>query len=327
MLPTPHVALAIAQFAGAAALSLGLLALFGFDARIVLVSNLGAAVLLACAALFAVRRGRVTLSPRLRRLFPAMGVLLVPVAFSGWSTDHAEPLRWSPQLRAILACGLPYAILLALQTGNLVPALPPTASEHPSRGDGGRAFTYLVLAFVFLFLLVSLPARALFASFDDSVPAQASLLVSCLTAAYALYGIHFALTPSLQATRYGAALPLLGAVAAGLNVVLNLLLIPALGPLGSGVATLATFGLLAAATLGAAQRSAPIAFERGRIAKICAAGAIIYLAALRWPATHSWPWLYAYVAAVVVGFPVVLALSGFFRRSEHAALRRIIAAA
>ena len=55
-----------------------------------------------------------------------------------------------------------------------------------------------------------------------------------------------------------------------------------------------------------------------------AAAAIVYLAALRWPVTNSWPWLGAHLAVVLVGFPVILALAGFFRPAEKALLRSLL---
>jgi type IV secretory pathway VirB2 component (pilin) len=318
--------IAVAQFAGALLVTLGLLASFGLHARTLVVCNLITGGLLLIAGLAAVWGGRASLSPRLKHVLPKLGLLLVPVAFTGWA-DHAAPLRSHPDLRAVLACSLPLALLLALQSTAFVPALTPTASECPEPApQRARDFTYLVLAFVFLFLLLALPARAMLASLDDAFHSHAGLLIPFLAAAYALNGIHCALAPSLHLSRRAATLPVLGIAAAGLNVGLNLLLIPALGALGAVSATLLTFLGLAAATYHFAQQIFPTEYEQGRIAKILAAAAIVYLGALRWPVTASWPWLGAHLAAVLIAFPVILALAGFFRPGEKAFLRRLLPA-
>jgi hypothetical protein len=328
LLSRSHVALALLQFVGALVVSLFLLAVFGLDARAILLSNLAAGTLLLAAGAGAVLSGSATFSRRLRHVGPALGVLLVPVAFAGWAADHAEPLRSWPELRVVLACGLPYAMLLALQTAAVVPSFPPPTSEcPPSPKVRARAFTYLVLAFVFLFLLVSLVARATLAPLEESFHSHAGLLIPFIAAAYALNGIQCALAPSLHLSERASLLPLLGGLAAAANLVLNLALIPWLGPLGAAAATLLTFLGLAGATYHMAQGAFPTPFEHGRLAKILSAAAIIYLATLRWPSTGSWAWFYAHVAMALIGFPVVLALAGFIQERERQALRRIFSVA
>lgn len=326
MLFAPHVTIAAAQFAGALLVTLGLLASFGMQTRTLVACNLVTAGLLLAAGLAAVGSGRALPSPRLKHLLAKLGLLLAPLAFTGWA-DDAAPLHWHPELRAILACSLPLALLLALQSTAFVPALTPTASECPPPArQRARDFTYLVLTLVFLFLLVVLPARAMFSSLDDAFHGHAGLLIPFLAAAYALNGIHGALAPSLHLGRRAAILPRLGIAAAALNVLLSLLLIPALGALGAVTATLLSFLALAGATYHFAQDIFPTRYEHGRIAKIVAAAAIVYLAVLRWPVTSSWPWLGAHLAAALIGFPVILSLSGFFRPAEKAFLRRLLPA-
>lgn len=323
MISRSHVALALMQFVGALLVSLALLATFGLDPRAILLGNLAAGVLFLIAGVAAVLAGNASFSRRLRRLGPRLGMLLVPVAFTGWAADHAEPLRSWPELRIVLACGLPYALLLALQTVAVVPSFPPPLSEcPPSPKERARSFTYLILAFVFLFLLVALGARASLMPLDDAFHSHAGLLIPLLAAAYALNGIHCALAPSLHLSQRASMLPLLGGAAAILNVILNLFLIPLLGPLGAAGATLLTFLMLAAATHHLAQSTFPTPYENGRLAKILAAAAIVYLATLRWPANGSWPWFAAHLAMALIGFPIVLALAGFLQRRESEALRR-----
>lgn len=325
MLNVRSVAVVLVQVAGALLASFAFFAVFGLDTRAILSGNLAAGLFLLAAGMLSVRSGAATFSRRMQRLVPTLALLLVPVAFTGWATDTPWPLEAWPHMRMIVACSLPYGILVALQTSAVVPALAPTASECPPQaGERARAFTYLALGFVALVLLVSLVARAAVASMDESVVAEAGLVVPFLAAAYAFNGIHCALLPTLHLSRRAALLPVLGGGAAMLHVALNLALIPGHGALGAAAATLGTSVALAATTYLLSERVATTPYEHARIAKILAAAAIVFLAALRWPANDSWTWLSAHAATALIGFPVVLALAGFFRNDEREALRQLL---
>jgi O-antigen/teichoic acid export membrane protein len=321
MLSPTHVAIALAQFLGAIAMSLLLVASLGLGVRAALLGNLATSLLLLTATAVAALSGTLSPNRRLLRLWPTAGILLVPVAFSGWSAGIGS----SPDLLAVLHCSLPFAVLLALQSAVAVPALPPPASESPSSTMRcARAFTYLVLTLVFLLLLLAVAARFAAPLGMDGAYAGFGLVVPLFGAGYAMNAVHCALAPSLSLSERPALLAQLGAAAAALNLLLNLLLVPAFGALGAALSTLATFLALAAATFRASQRRFPVPYEYGRLAKILATAAIVYVAALRWPLAPSWTALLAQLSMTAVGFAIVLALSGFLRRKERQALRRLV---
>jgi O-antigen/teichoic acid export membrane protein len=148
------------------------------------------------------------------------------------------------------------------------------------------------------------------------------VVLSLLASAYALNGIHCGLAPALHLAGRGALLPRFAAATAGLNLLLNLALVPVLGVAGAALSTLICFAALAAATFAAARRDLRLPIEENRIAKIILSAAIVVLATMRWPAGSSWTLISAHLGAALIGFPLVLSLSGFFRPQERQAVRR-----
>ena len=94
---------------------------------------------------------------------------------------------------------------------------------------------------------------------------------------------------------------------------MNLLLIPRLGIVGSGVANVTAYAVLAGVSWSFAHRFYPIQYEYGRIARVLAAGVIAFLAGRFLPLTVG-PvvGVLARGTTVVAAFPAVLAVSGFF---------------
>ena len=75
-------------------------------------------------------------------------------------------------------------------------------------------------------------------------------------------------------TQYLPANTFLGAF---INVVANFILIPFMGIMGAALATLFSYAAMAMAMYVVAQRFYPVAYELGRIAKILAAGGVVFL--------------------------------------------------
>lgn len=323
MVNRSQVALALAQFVVAIAVTIALAFWRGLGVQTLLTANLAACGLLLAVTAGAAASGYLQWNHRLRRFWPALGILLAPAAFTGWAVEQAEPLRAWPDLVAVLRYALPFTVLLVLQSTVAIPRLSPPASEHPASGRSGALFfTYLVLSLVVACISISLLSRFAVLPLHDVVSPEIVAVIPIFALAYAFNAVHFALVPALHRSERPLLPSQLACGAAVLNVVLSLVLVPELGMLGAALATLATFLALAGVTVWAAQRAFPIPYEHARLTKIACAGAIVYLGALRWPPSEDWTLIAGYLAAALLSFPVVLSLSGFLRRHERDALRR-----
>jgi O-antigen/teichoic acid export membrane protein len=104
--------------------------------------------------------------------------------------------------------------------------------------------------------------------------------------------------------------------AALLNVVLNLALIPSYGMMGAAIATLAAYALMFVGMTLNAQRVYPVPYQWRRVVTVLGAAATLTVVgkALDLP-------LGAYLA-IVVSYPLVLLLLGFYLPGELRVVRR-----
>ncbi len=118
-----------------------------------------------------------------------------------------------------------------------------------------------------------------------------------------------------------------GAAAAG-NILANIVLIPRLGILGPAWSNVISYAVLAAVAFGFSQRFYPIRYQDGRVVRIVVAGLVAYLAAaLLVPAAGpAIAGLLARGATVLVVYPAVLGLTGFFHAAELARLKSLVVA-
>jgi O-antigen/teichoic acid export membrane protein len=134
------------------------------------------------------------------------------------------------------------------------------------------------------------------------------------------------------------------ALAAAVNLGLNLVLVPSLGTMGAAWATLITFACLAALSWGISERLFPTGFELGRVALPAGLAVGLYGVSRLLPdaferyGVTSWRghWItfpvptartLAVVAAkggLLVAFPVLLAALGFLSRRERSKIRDIV---
>ena len=322
MLSRQHFSLALAQFLGTLACALVLIWTLGLNVRSVLLANLAAGVICLAITGAAGAWGIVAANRRLPRAWPIAGILLVPVAFSGWAVDQAEPLRSSPDILLVLQCSLPLTALLVLQNAVARPLLAPPASEAPlAAGVLGRRFTHLFLILMGVILAVSFAARFAVAADSTLAAGGIALILPLLAIAFAIGAAHSVLAPALNLSERPALLAQMGGAAAVANLALNLILVPRFGVAGAATSVLLTYAALGGVALAAAHRRFPISWEYPRLAKIACAALIVYGAILRWPRTDEWLVVSAYGAITMVGFAVVLGLSGFLAPRERDALR------
>lgn len=182
-----------------------------------------------------------------------------------------------------------------------------------------RIATYFVLATSTVVIIVSIFGREAIAVIADPhymgaaviVPIIASLYLFRPLSLFASYGILYRKRSSL--------LVLSVLISAGLNLILNFLLIPPYGMIGAALATWMTYVADAGMTLWWAQRIYPLAYEYGRLGKIFLLSGIVIGAGILVP--HESLWLtMAIKVGLVIGYPALLYVCGFFNRQEVSAL-------
>jgi O-antigen/teichoic acid export membrane protein len=116
-------------------------------------------------------------------------------------------------------------------------------------------------------------------------------------------------------------------IAALVSLVGNLLLIPRYGATGAAWVNACSYAVLAGTAYVLSQRVYPVRHEYGRLARLVAAGAVAWLAARAWPVTVS-P-LAGFLLrglTVLVAYPILLAILGFYQRREIDVLARLVRA-
>ena len=136
-------------------------------------------------------------------------------------------------------------------------------------------------------------------------------------------GVYLMTSIGLNITRHTRYYPVSTAVAASLNVGLNVVLIPRYGIMGAAYANGIAYAAQAAIAYQFSQRFYPIRYELGRLTTVVAAAAIAYLAAIALPAMAPIVGILARGTTVVAVMAAGLWLGGFLQADELRILQRI----
>jgi O-antigen/teichoic acid export membrane protein len=146
-----------------------------------------------------------------------------------------------------------------------------------------------------------------------------------------LQGVYLLTSIGLNITKRTQYYPVATIAAAATNVLLNFLLIPPYGIVGAAWANGAAYGVQAGLGYAFSQRFYPIAYEWGRIVRVCLAGIAAYAAARMLPSVHlavdarstlaPVPDLLLRGGTVIVVFVGLLAVTRFFHADELRRLR------
>jgi O-antigen/teichoic acid export membrane protein len=160
-----------------------------------------------------------------------------------------------------------------------------------------------------------------------------SLVVALTSLGVFFQGVYLLTSIGLNITKRTQYYPVATMTAAAVNVGLNLVLIPRLGIVGAGWANAAAYAAQAALGYVLSQRFYPIAYEWGRILRVCSAAAVACVVALLVPAvrpaidphrTIAWvPDVLTRGTTVVVVYAGLLAATGFFHGEELERLRAL----
>ncbi len=331
---TAFVALNLSQFVPAMALNILFVVHFRLGVQGVLWGNLISSLLALALGLWAARRGSVPrLNRRLIRPLLRFGLLLVPVTMATWAIDMSDryALRAFRSLEEIAVYGVGYKIGMVLQMAIVWPfqlAWPAVSFSISHREDHratfARVLTYLMAVLTLGWLAVSLAARAGLTLLVGEAYDGAHLLVAPIALGYLFNGVHYCLNSGIHIAEKTRQLTVLAGVAAVLNLVLNLLVVPRFGATGAAWTTMFTFLVIAASTMVLSQRAHPVRHETARLIKIAIAGACIYAVAVAFEPLGWLPGLAWHLGLTGAGFPALLALMGFFDAGEKEALRTLL---
>ena len=148
------------------------------------------------------------------------------------------------------------------------------------------------------------------------------VVVPIILLAYLFNGIYVNLQAGLYIKEKTKFFPLVTGAGAVVNVVANLLLIPALGIVGAALATLASYLVMAAALFYFAQRFYRIDYEYAKILKILAA--VVIAAGLYYYGTYHGGLTIAHKGILLLGFAAALLLLRVVEKKEIARLFKIL---
>ena len=175
------------------------------------------------------------------------------------------------------------------------------------RGDATQTglhrsvFRHFVVGTGFLALGLSLIAYDL-TRFVSPNPAYlgAEVLVAPIAAGYLLYGVYFLMVNVLFVADRTGTVAIILLAATALNVALNVVLIPMIGPMGAALATVASYAALVAFTARTVAREAATRFDWGILAKVFLLGGALWALghlSVDWPTAGRIAWRAALVAA------------------------------
>ena len=130
-------------------------------------------------------------------------------------------------------------------------------------------------------------------------------------------GIAFQKRPLIRSAAMGAA--------AVVNVILNVLLIPRFGMIGAAWATLVGFATLISIEYVVSRRFYPVPYQHARFAKLAGVVTLLYLAVGFMPPGAPLVVAAEKATLLLVGYPLLLWLAGFFEPAEIAHVRRAYA--
>jgi O-antigen/teichoic acid export membrane protein len=227
----------------------------------------------------------------------------------------------------VYSMGVSFALTQKLFLSAFESAWAPFYYATARERDGRRVFA-VVTTYGFGVLAVMTAGLAAIAAdlvqaMVGDVYAPAARVVPWIAVGVLLQGIYLLTSIGLNITKHTRYYPVSTAVAAGISVVLNLLLIPRYGIFGAAWANAAAYGVQAALAFRFSQRFYPIEYEWGRLARVSASALLGYLAASRLPVMPAVVGVIARGTAVVAVTGGLLALTGFFEPAELRSLMRL----
>ncbi len=179
-----------------------------------------------------------------------------------------------------------------------------------------RILTYFHLACAVVYLgvsffiddLVRLPVGGISLFAQDYW--QSTVIVPIVLLGYWLFGIYLNVLVGLHIKEKTRLLPLITGTGLAMNIAGNLLLIPSFGMVGAAWATVLAYAVMTVLGYSFSQRYYPMQYEYARLVKIAVLTALLF--GIAQSGNFGWPWR----VLLLLAFPFLLALSGFFEKTE-----------
>ncbi len=201
-----------------------------------------------------------------------------------------------------------------------------TSKQENAKEIFSKVFTYFTALGVAIFLVVSLFIDQIvrFRIFGFSIFGpeywQGTVIVPIILLSYLLYGMYVNFIVGIYLREKTQYIPLVTWAGAGVNIIANILLIPKFGMIGSAYATLLGYVAMAGSLYFMAQKLYPIRYEFGRLLKLAAVAAAVFYFSYDFYGTGEM----VVKVALLLGFPLVLFLTGFFEPREIVKLRGLL---
>lgn len=320
-----YVALAAGSMVITVALSVVFVAFDGRSAAGALQAQLLAALVVSAASAFIMLRDLpLCWRPRELRAALSYGLPLVPHFAAHWTlsiSDRGIVERFAG-IGSVGVYSLAYQFGTVLQmmltsvNGALGPSFSRAAKDHAERATLARVTTYFYLAVAVLGLGIALCSRGVILALTPQSYHGAVDMVPFIALGVSAMGLYFIpmnlLSMTAGRTRF---IPVITLFAGGLNVALNLVLVPRFGATAAAVNTAVGYSALALLTTLYARRVIPMSYEWGRIARIAASSGLVYLLGRLLDGLSPLANLGACLV-LVASFPLVLLLLGFWSAEE-----------
>ena len=226
--------------------------------------------------------------------------------------------------------GIPMMILVTVFEYAWKPFYLSNFNEEGAKKLYARVLTYFSIVAITIFFLTSFymefVVRAPFIGGNFINPAywQGMDIIPIILIAYYFNGLFTNFAAGFLITKNTKYIPLAVGIGAGVNILLNMLLIPEIGYYGSAWAALASYFTSAAVLFILLRKVYPINYEWSRILKLLGLTGIIYFFATYFTAELDLLWTFIIKTSSLLLFIIVLRIFGFFTPTELKGIQDLI---
>lgn len=278
----------------------------------ILAVTIGSAVAVALVFPVVLVQGGLRINPQIARGLLSFGAPMVTSVISMWILQLSD--RYLLELYGTLAETASYSIAYTLGSVLSTLILAPFGLAWPTamyaiakRRDAPQTFQTVFRWFTSVLLFaafgVSLVSDVAFHILFPPSYQSAAPVIPIVAASIAFYGIYTFVMTGVSVRRKTWMASIFTAIAAGVNVGLNLVLIPRYGAMGAAYSTLIAYVTLAGVAYVANQRIYPLPYQLGRFILAAVVGVAMYYEVFALPTYLGarWVWPLAIVGLVVYG--------------------------
>jgi O-antigen/teichoic acid export membrane protein len=274
---------------------------------------------------------RATFSKRALRQSLAFGLPRIPHGFALQLMavgDRFVMARYLPiQEIGVYSMGVSFGLIEKIVLGAFEYAWAPFYYATAREPDAPRVFSTVATYGIAVLAVMTAGLSAIATDLLDVVThgqyVAAAGVVTWTAVGVLFYGVYLLTSIGLNITAHTEYYPVTTAIGAGVNIGLNVVLIPRAGIIGAAWANAAAYGVQAALAYALSQRFYPVRYEYGRVARALAAAVFGYVAARLLPDMSPPAGVLVRGATVVAVVAALLWGTGFFNAEELRALNAL----